>query len=108
MFQFFYSRDWVLDFLEVDLLKDITYINLSIGLSLSFLSDIMFLTLLPAFLDHMGYNKMDVAFFVTVYMVADLLGRMLLSCFTAVFTVGNRHLFLIGTSLVTLIRIGNF
>lgn len=95
----------ILNFLEVDLLKDFSYVNISFGLSLSFLSDIMFLSLLPMFLYNMGYNAANIAFIMTLFMTADLVGRSMLSCITAYVSIKNRYLFFCGSTLMAVFRI---
>lgn len=51
------SRQLVVDFLDLTLLKDMIYVNIVLGISFALYSDVAFFTLQPLYLFYLGYSK---------------------------------------------------
>ncbi|XP_071452883.1 monocarboxylate transporter 5-like [Hetaerina americana] len=70
---------YVVDFLDLRLLKDPSYVNLALGLSVSCLSDTNFFTVLPFHLQKtLGFSQADVAVCLSVAAGADVASRLFL------------------------------
>lgn len=93
--------------LDMTLLKDVKYLNIAFGLSLSFTSDMAFLSILPLVLTEYGCDTKEITTILTVYFTSDLASRILLSIVNAVWLLSNRYVFLIGTLLSAVFRIGD-
>lgn len=92
--------------MDLGLFKDPVYVNITFGLSLSVTSDLAFISVLPLLLENAGLNGQELTLVMTVYFIADLACRILLSILTAVAKVKNRYLFLIGALFSAIFRIG--
>ncbi|KAJ8925760.1 hypothetical protein NQ315_009608 [Exocentrus adspersus] len=92
-------------YLDLSLLKDVKYLNISIGVSLSFTSDVAFISIIPLILINAGFSVADVALMMMVYFGADLVSRILLSAISAVCQVRNRYVFMAGSLLSAVFRI---
>ncbi|KAF2894569.1 hypothetical protein ILUMI_11604 [Ignelater luminosus] len=90
--------------LDLALFKDPVYVNIAFGLSLAVTSDLAFLSVLPLLLENAGFNGQELTLIMTVYFIADLVCRILLSILTAVTSVRNRYLFLIGALFSAIFR----
>lgn len=67
---------------ELSLLKDRTFMIMSLGISFVFVSDFTFSSLLPLAMLHDGYSHSDTALTITVGAAAELGSRILLAVFT--------------------------
>jgi hypothetical protein len=73
-----FSRLWatVVDFLDLRLLLDPVYVNIAIGISVSFFADITFCTLLPLAILKLGYSRADTALCISIIAATDIFGRL--------------------------------
>lgn len=94
------DRCWtaIVNFLDLRLLLDPVYVNISIGISFSLICMLQFFAFYPILVLDLGYSKSDTAIFIAVCNAMDLIGRLviaLIGILSPNFT--SRALFLIGT-----------
>lgn len=92
--------------LDLVLFKDLSYISLAVGASMAMTSDILFISIIPVILTSYGYEDSDKTLMLTVFFVADLVGRVSLSVVNGFFTLWNRYVVLAGAIVSTIFRIG--
>ncbi|KAF7279898.1 hypothetical protein GWI33_006603 [Rhynchophorus ferrugineus] len=92
--------------MSYSLLKDLKYLNMSMGLSLSFTSDMTFIAIIPVVLAANGIDPSSIALTMSIFFGCDLLARILLSVVSAMVQVKSRHIFFLGTFLSIICRIG--
>ncbi|CAL1675700.1 unnamed protein product [Lasius platythorax] len=63
---------------DLDLLKNSTYLNVSLGCSLYYVAESNFKLMMPFFLSDIGMTKAEVAFFLSLTAFVDILARLLL------------------------------
>ncbi|PSN41452.1 hypothetical protein C0J52_14532 [Blattella germanica] len=94
------DRCWsaVVDFLDLKLLLDPVYVNISIGVSISLICMLQFFAFYPILVLDLGYSKSDTAIFIAVCNALDLMGRVVIALI-GIFSPGfsSRALFLTGT-----------
>ncbi|CAH0561109.1 unnamed protein product [Brassicogethes aeneus] len=91
---------------DLSLFKDPKFINISIGMSLSFTSDLAFISILPMVLTGKNFTSSEIAVLISVLFVSDFTSRILLSAVSTVLAIKNRHIFLLGTTLSAAFRCG--
>lgn len=64
--------------MDLDLLRDPSYLNLLLGLSLFWSGELQFRMLTPFFISNMGYTKTETAFCLSVTAISDILVRLIL------------------------------
>nr|CAD7446735.1 unnamed protein product [Timema bartmani] len=94
-------RRWiraVSDFLDLSLLGDLVYVNIVLGLSVSFLSDTNFFTVFPFFLqsEELGFTGQDTALCMSIAAGADVVSRLVLPWFATRIGLGSRMTYLVG------------
>ncbi|XP_074100232.1 uncharacterized protein LOC141528199 [Cotesia typhae] len=72
------------DLFELSLLKDRTFVIMSLGISFVFVSDFTFISLVPLAMMHDGYTNSQAAVTITVAAAAELTSRILYLIFTLV------------------------
>ncbi|XP_046395056.1 monocarboxylate transporter 5-like [Ischnura elegans] len=88
---------FVVDFLDLRLLKDPSYVNLALGLSVSCLSDTNFFTVLPFHLQRtLGFSPADVAVCLSAAAGADVASRLLLPLLGDHLRLQKRTAYLLG------------
>ncbi|KAJ8960275.1 hypothetical protein NQ318_004000 [Aromia moschata] len=90
--------------MDLSLLKDPKYLNISFGISLSYTADVAFFSIIPLILNNIGFATADIAFLMMVYFGADLVSRTLISVVSGFYVMKNRHVFLTGTFLSAVLR----
>lgn len=98
----------VVDFLDLKLLKDFTYVNIAFGISLVNYSDVAFFTFQPLYLFNIGYVSEEIAYIIAIGASADLISRFFLVGFSACFKVKARYIYFVGVVLTIFSRIGKF
>ncbi|CAH1159685.1 unnamed protein product [Phaedon cochleariae] len=83
-------------FMDLDLLRCPIYLNLVLGLSLVYVAEQNFKTVLPFFFQSIGYDKKDVALFLSVQAFTDILARLILPPIFDKMAISKRSLFMIG------------
>lgn len=103
-----FYRQKVVNFLDLTLLKDLVYVNIAIGLTMSLYSDGAFFILLPMYLFELGFTKEDAAMISASAAVAELCCRAFMAILSLRFQFKARSMFFIGSISITLIRCGMF
>lgn len=67
-----------IDLMDLDLLKDWSFLNLLLGLSLFWAGELQFRMLTPFFIRSLGYNTNDTAFCLSMTAITDILVRLIL------------------------------
>ena len=94
------DRCWtaVVNFLDLHLLLDPVYVNISIGMSFSLICMLQFFAFYPILVLELGFSKSETAIFIAVCNAMDLIGRVVIALIGILnpnFT--SRALFMIGT-----------
>lgn len=90
----FYQK--IVIFFDLDLLRDITYVNLAVGITLINFVEINFAILTPFILNNLGFNSNQIAFAMSLLGFFDLIIRFLIPLITAKFSWSNRTFFVVG------------
>lgn len=83
-------------FFDLDLLKDITYVNLAMGLTLINFVEINFAILTPFILSDFGFDSKEIAFAMSLLGFFDLVIRFLIPVITGRMNFNNKTFFIIG------------
>ncbi|XP_045478952.1 uncharacterized protein LOC123683965 [Harmonia axyridis] len=94
----------VVEFMDFDLLKDPIYLNLVFGLSMFYVAEQNFKMLTPFFFKSIGYDKQDVATFLSVQAATDILARLILPPICDRMAVSKRTLFMTAIFFLGLCR----
>lgn len=92
--------------MDLELFKDPVYLNISFGLSLSFTSDLSFISIFPLILTNLHFDHSQITTIMTIFFATDLVARILLTIVSGIMPIRNRYLFLGGTLLSAAFRIG--
>lgn len=95
-------------FFDLNLLKDFSYINIMIGITIANFAELNFSILTPFVLSDFGLEKHQIAFCMSILGTADIVCRLLVpfaSTYTSLNKLENRTLFLIGVCNMALGRI---
>lgn len=95
-------------FMDFDLLKDPVYLNLVFGLSIFYVAEQNFKMVTPFFFQDIGYDKSDVALFLSVQALTDILARLILPPICDRLTTSKRALFMTGIFVLGICRSGNY
>lgn len=95
----------IVDFLDLTLLKDLIYVNIAIGVSCGLFSDNIFTSILPLYLNTLGFPMNDVAWIVSTGTTFDLLSRVIVAILSLFFSFKARPFFLIGLIALVFCRI---
>lgn len=88
----------VVNFLDLRLLLDPVYVNISIGISFSLICMLQFFAFYPILVLDLGYSKADTAIFIAVCNALDLVGRVVIAVIGILSpNFSSRGLFLVGT-----------
>lgn len=93
--------------MDVSLLKNAKYLNISIGLALAFTADMAFISIIPLMLGNIGFGPQEIASMMAVFFGSDLLSRILLTIMSSLVRFQSRHLVLFTSILIALSRTGN-
>lgn len=91
---------------DLSLFMDPVFMNISIGMSLAFTSDMVFISIMPILFKDMGFTTFDTAKFMAIYFITDFLNRLLFSFLSTSIKVRNRYLLFTGVTLTAAIRCG--
>lgn len=90
----FYKK--IIIFFDLDLLRDFTYLNLAVGLTLINFVEINFAILTPFILADFGFKNNQIAFAMSALGFCDLVVRFLVPVLTAKFHYSNKTFFIVG------------
>lgn len=83
--------------LGLNLLKDITYVHITFGLALGYVSSISFSTFYPMFLqDEIELSVMSTTYCMTALSLSDVIGRITSAELCRRLNLGNRSSFMVG------------
>lgn len=97
----------IVEFMDLDLLKDPIYLNLVFGLSIFYVAEQNFKMVTPFFFASIGYDKKNTALFLSVQALTDILARLILPPICDRVKITKRTLFMVGIFLVGISRSGN-
>ncbi|KAK3932174.1 Monocarboxylate transporter 12-B [Frankliniella fusca] len=92
------------NFLDLDLLKDSTYLNITLGLSLFWVAELHFKMVVPFFLTDMGHTKADAALCLSMSAFSDILARLILPPICDRVKYKKRTLFFVACIFLTISR----
>lgn len=98
----------VVEFMDFDLLKDPVYLNLVFGLSIAYVAEQNFKMVTPFFFQKINYSRTDIAFFLSVQALTDILARLILPPICDRLTISKRTLFMIGIFILGICRSGKY
>ncbi|CAH1116605.1 unnamed protein product [Phaedon cochleariae] len=90
---------------DLSLLKDAKYLNMVVGISLAFNSDVNFIAILRMVLHNLHFEVPAIALAMTVHFCSDLVSRICFSVISALVSFRSRYVFLAGSFLSALFRI---
>ena len=96
----------LIDFLDLNLLKEPIYVNIVVGISLAQYSDIAFFSFQPLYLFELGYSKQDTAYIIAIGAAADLVSRIFLAASSVCIKIKARYVYLFGAMLTLFARFG--
>ncbi|CAG9829127.1 unnamed protein product [Diabrotica balteata] len=88
-----------------DLLKSAKYLNIAIGISLTFHGDNLFVGMLASVLRSINYSSVDIAKLTMVHFGCDLVSRTIYAILSAFYSFNNRYLVYGSTLLTAIFRI---
>lgn len=94
----------VVDFFDLDLLKDPIYLNILFGLSIFYVAELNFKMIVPFFLHELGYSTSEIAFYLSMTAIADVLARVVLPPICDRVNISRRTLFSIASIFLGLSR----
>lgn len=94
-------------FFDLDLLKDFTFINLMLGITLANFNELNFSILTPFILGDYGMSKSEVAFFMSLLAGVDLCVRFCIPVVAGKIGWDNNSFFLFGVLSMAMGRVGN-
>lgn len=92
--------------MDLDLLKDWSYLNLLFGLSIFWVGELNFRMLTPFFISNMGYTKTETAFCLSVTAITDILVRLILPPIFDKKNVSKKLVFFISAFCLVVTRSG--
>ncbi|XP_022209163.2 uncharacterized protein LOC111065351 [Drosophila obscura] len=90
----FYMK--IVIFFDLDLLRDFTYVNLAVGITLINFVEINFAILTPFILNDLGFQSDQIALAMSTLGFFDLVVRFLIPLITAKINLSNRTFFVVG------------
>lgn len=87
----------IVNALGLNLLKDLTYVHITFGLALGYVSSISFSTFYPMFLqDEVKFDVMSTTYCMTSLSLSDVIGRITSAELCRRLNLGNRSSFMLG------------
>lgn len=119
-------RQQIVKFLDLTLLKDLTYVNIALGVTFVTFSDGTFFILLPMYLFKLEFSKVSIfrcfskqniernelfqqinaATVASIASASDLIGRITLAVLSCFISINARYVFLAGAILQIILRFG--
>lgn len=92
--------------MDIDLLKDGTYLNILFGLSIFYVAEMNFKMVTPFFLANLGYSKADTAYCLSISALTDILARIIVPPICDKTKVSKRLVFMTSIFFVAITRSG--
>ena len=96
----------LIDFLDLNLLKDPIYVNIALGISLAHFSDATFFIFQPLYLFTLEYSKQDIFYIIAFGAAADFTSRIILAASSIYIEVKARNVYLAGALFTVFARLG--
>ncbi|XP_063530382.1 uncharacterized protein LOC134741509 [Cydia strobilella] len=93
-----------IDLMDLDLLKDWSFLNLLLGLSLFWSGELQFRMLTPFFIRDLGYNMEDTAFCLSMTAITDILVRLILPPIFDRTTISKKMIFFVSAFFLAATR----
>ncbi|XP_026765027.1 uncharacterized protein LOC113523310 [Galleria mellonella] len=90
--------------MDLDLLKDWSFLNLLLGLSLFWSGELQFRMLTPFFIRSLGYNMNDTAFCLSMTAITDILVRLVLPPIFDRTTISKKMIFFVSSFFLAVTR----
>ncbi|XP_039446251.1 uncharacterized protein LOC120425692 [Culex pipiens pallens] len=90
--------------MDVGLLRDMIYLNILFGLSIFYVAEMNFKMVTPFFLASLGFNKTEVAFFLSVSALTDIAARVIVPPIGDKLRIRKRLLFMVSLVFVAITR----
>lgn len=94
--------------MDLDLLKDWSFLNLILGLSLFWSGELQFRMLTPFFIRNLGYNMNDTAFCLSITAISDIGVRLVLPPIFDRTNITKKMIFFISSFFLAVTRSGKF
>lgn len=98
----------IVDLFDLTLLKDTSYVNIVLGISLCFLSDTNFFTVYPFFLSSIGFTRTEMALCMSITAGADVVSRIVIPLTAEKLRLRKRTVFLLGAFTSAIARSGTY
>ncbi|KAG8232238.1 hypothetical protein J437_LFUL011791 [Ladona fulva] len=95
----------IVDFFDLTILKDPKFVSIFVGLTLAFTAEVNFAVLVPFVYAEFGYEKSEVAHFLSILAVVDLVTRFTVPFFTDKVKIDPRISYTVGLSILATGRI---
>lgn len=95
-------------FFDLDLMKDMTYLNIMFGLIIAHFTEMNFSVLTPFVLTDFGLEKSQIAFCMSILGITDILCRFSIPFVAGLIGFDNRTFYLIGIVNLAIGRIGEY
>ncbi|KAG5891487.1 hypothetical protein JTB14_004945 [Gonioctena quinquepunctata] len=99
------TKDEKVKILDFSLLKDPKFLNIIVGLSLSFNTDLAFVSIIRMVLNNLNYDAPDITLMFMVHFTCDLVCRICFSVMSYFVVIRNRYVFLAGSLLIAIFRV---
>lgn len=99
--------DWLVDTFDLTLLKDVTFVNCLIGISLADFGELNFMMITPMILDELNYSIVEVASLMSTIAIADIVFRFLSPFIGDLLRQSPRLMFIHGMIIFIFARLGN-
>lgn len=100
------KKSYLKEILDMSLVKDWAFMNLSCGVSFVLTADYAFSSLLPIMMTDVGYSKDNATLTVVINGMAEMMSKILLAVFSFAVNVKARYIFFAGTIFMELARLG--
>lgn len=94
--------------MDLDLLKDWSFLNLLLGLSLFWSGELQFRMLTPFFISSLGYNMSDTAFCLSMTAITDIGVRLILPPIFDRTAITKKKIFFVSAFFLAATRSGEF
>lgn len=99
---------WMVEFFDLDLLRDNIYLNLMIGMSISLFAEINFAILTPFILYDLDFGTNEIPLILSVIAIADLIARFFSPFVADYFKWSTQMAYTISLAMLIITRAGDF
>lgn len=99
---------WVVEFFELDLLRDNIYLSMMIGMAISLFAEINFAILTPFILSDLNFSSNEIPIILSVIAIADLVSRFFSPFVADYFKWSTQMAYTISLAMLIVTRAGEF